>query len=122
MKKGLLFLGLLFSGSLAMANQCAFDLLGTDTRDYKDSEGNFVKQIIIPSSCTYFTINLRNVTKMHKTAMGHNVVIAKAKDVKAIALDGAIAGVDLLEVMIWDLSGNGMPQIKASTLVFIGEL
>ena len=25
--------------------------------------------------------------------MGHNVVIAKAKDVKAIALDGAIAGV-----------------------------
>ena len=93
MKKGALFLGLLFSGSIAMANQCAFDLLGTDTRDYKDSEGNLVKQIIIPSSCTYFTINLRNVTKMHKTAMGHNVVIAKAKDVKAIALDGAIAGV-----------------------------
>ena len=32
------------------------------------------------------------------------------------------AAVDLLEAMIWDLSGNGMPQIKASTLVFIGEL
>ena len=33
-----------------------------------------------------------------------------------------LAAVDLLEVMIWDLSGNGMPQIKASTLVLMGEL
>lgn len=88
----LLIMGL-FSVSAFAADKCSYDLLGTDTRDYKNEQGEIVKQIIVPSSCTNFTITLRNVTKMHKNIMGHNVVIAKEKDVKAIAIDGAIAGV-----------------------------
>ena len=91
--KSLLFFVVILSAPLMAADKCSFNLLGTDTRDYVDEQHRIVKQIVVPSSCTYFTINLRNITKMHKTAMGHNVVIAKSSDVKAIALDGAIAGV-----------------------------
>ena len=94
MKKSILLLIMgAFSVSAFADSKCAYELLGTDTRDYKNAQGEVVKQIIVPLSCTNFTIMLRNVTKMHKNTMGHNVVIAKEKDVKAIAIDGAIAGI-----------------------------
>ncbi|MBR5939868.1 MAG: azurin [Neisseriaceae bacterium] len=92
-KKMIIVVGLALSISAAWADSCSFELHGTDAREYRDLQGNLVKQIVIPSSCTEFKIGMKNVTKMHKNLMGHNVVIAKADDVKAIAKDGAIAGI-----------------------------
>ena len=94
MKKSILLLIMgAFSVSAFADSKCAYELLGTDTRDYKNAQGEVVKQIAVPSSCTDFTINLRNGTKMRKTAMGHNVVIAKSNEIKSIIKDGVRYGV-----------------------------
>src|SRR3546814_12544646 len=48
--------------------------------------------IDISKSCKTFTINLKHTGKLAKNIMGHNVVIAKTADMKAIAADGMQAG------------------------------
>ena len=68
---------------VATAGECVFNLEGNDAMQYN------VKNIDVPKSCTEFTINLKHTGTMPVAAMGHNVVIAKAADVTAIAADGA---------------------------------
>lgn len=58
------------------------------TIDSNDAMQFNADAIIIPASCSKFTINLKHVGKMPVNAMGHNVVIAKAADMAGIARDG----------------------------------
>ncbi|MBQ9259447.1 MAG: azurin [Neisseriaceae bacterium] len=93
LKKGLLVSALFLSGAFAAAADCSFELKGTDAMTYTDTAGKPVPEIVVPASCADFTINLEHVGKMPKTAMGHNVVVAKSGDVKAITAAGVKAGV-----------------------------
>jgi len=49
-------------------------------------------EIAISKTCKNFNITLKNTGTLPKTAMGHDLVIAKAADVDAIVSDGASAG------------------------------
>ncbi|KAF1048983.1 azurin [Xylophilus sp.] len=50
------------------------------------------KDIAVDKSCKQFKLTLRHTGKLPKTAMGHNVLIAKAADLQAVANDGIAAG------------------------------
>ena len=72
----------------AVVTDCATTINANDVMQYD------VGSITVPASCTQFTITLHHVGQLAEAAMGHNVVIAKAADVAAIASDGMAAGVD----------------------------
>ena len=72
---------------------CSFDLKGTDAMSYTDASGKAVPEIIVSASCDNLTIHFEHVGKMPKAAMGHNVVIAKSDDVKAVAANGVKVGI-----------------------------
>lgn len=89
MKKFLMILGLgLLSQQAFATDSCSVDLTGNDQMKYNLTE------ITVPKTCEEFTINLENVGKLPRTAMGHNVVIAKAADKMAVSTDGIAAGLD----------------------------
>ena len=116
LKRGLLVSALVLSGTFAAAADCSFDLKGTDAMTYTDAAGKPVSEIAVPAACSEFEIRLDHIGKMPKTAMGHNVVIAKASDVKAVSAVGVKAGVknDYLQV--------GDPKVlAASKMVGGGE-
>jgi azurin len=50
------------------------------------------KEIAIPAACKDFTVALKHIGKMPKGTMGHNWVLAKASDEKAIISAGLAAG------------------------------
>ena len=100
----------------ATATGCSFDLKGTDTMTFTDAAGKPVPEIVVPASCQDLTINFEHTGKMPKTAMGHNVVIAKAADVRAVATNGIKAGVQ------GDYLQAGDPKVvAASKMVGGGE-
>lgn len=100
----------------AVATGCSFDLKGTDAMTYTDAAGKAVPEIVIPASCADFTINLEHIGKMPKAGMGHNVVIAKSSDVKAVAANGVKSGVK------GDYLQAGDPKVvAASTMIGGGE-
>ena len=70
----------------AQAN-CAATIDATDAMRYSRTS------LDIPKSCTTFTVTLRNTGKLPKTAMGHNIVIAKTSDMAGIDADGVKAGI-----------------------------
>ncbi len=88
MKKYLAILAVALLGNQAFADECSVDITGNDQMKYNVSE------ITVPKTCAEFTINLENVGKLPKAAMGHNVVIAKEADKMAVATDGMAAGLD----------------------------
>ena len=100
----------------AVATGCSFALKGTDAMTYTDAAGKAVPEIIIPASCSDFTIDFEHTGKMPKAAMGHNVVIAQAADIKAISAAGVKAGVknDYLQA-------NDPKVVAASKMVGGGE-
>lgn len=100
----------------AVATGCSFDLKGTDAMTYADAAGNAVPEIVVAATCADFTINLEHIGKMPKAGMGHNVVIAKSSDVKAVAANGVKAGVkgDYLQA-------NDPKVVAASTMIGGGE-
>lgn len=51
-------------------------------------------EINISKSCKEYTITLKHMGTMPKTAMGHDLVIAKSEDVEGVAQDGAAAGAE----------------------------
>ena len=59
-----------------------------------DDAMNFnTKELVIDkTNCKEFKVTLKHTGKMPKTAMGHNIVISKAEDTKAVLADGAAAG------------------------------
>jgi azurin len=70
----------------AVVADCATEIEGTDAMQYN------VGSITVPASCTEFRITLKHVGQSPVTAMGHNVVIAKAADMQGIDADGIAAG------------------------------
>lgn len=93
LKKVLSASALFLVAATAMAADCSYNLVSTDQMTYTDTAGKAVPQITIPGSCKDFTINLSHSGKLPKTAMGHNVVIAKTADIAGIVKDGVRAGV-----------------------------
>ena len=83
MLRKILFASVLMLGApAAMAATCSVDIEGNDMMKYN------VANIDVSKACTDFTINLKHVGKLPVVAMGHNVVIAKAADMAAVARDG----------------------------------
>lgn len=72
----------------AVVADCATTIDSTDAMQY-DADS-----IVIPSSCTQFTIHLTHSGQMPVAAMGHNVVIAAQSDMAGVLADGMGAGLD----------------------------
>ena len=72
----------------AMADDCSVTIDSTDAMKYDTSE------IVIDKSCKEFTVNLTHSGKLAKNIMGHNVVITKAADARAVASDSIGAGLE----------------------------
>jgi azurin len=70
----------------AVVNDCATEIEGNDAMQYN------VSSIVVPASCKDFKITLKHTGTMPVTAMGHDVVITKASDMKAVDSDGMAAG------------------------------
>src|SRR3546814_15314012 len=81
-RKFLVTAALLALAPSAFAATCSVDIEGNDAMKYD------VANIDISKSCKTFTINLKHTGKLAKNIMGHNVVIAKTADMKAIDADG----------------------------------
>ncbi len=72
----------------AAADDCSVTIDSTDTMKFDQSE------IVIDKSCKEFTVNLTHSGKLAKNIMGHNVVITKAADARAVASDAIGAGLE----------------------------
>lgn len=64
------------------------------TIDSNDAMRYDTDSIDVSKSCDEFTIKLTHSGQLPKNTMGHNVVIAKAADLQAVATDGMNAGLD----------------------------
>jgi azurin len=76
---------LLASGAV-LAADCATEIEGNDVMQFNK------KTIEVPAACKDFTVTLKHVGKMPKTTMGHNWVLTKASDEKAVIKEGIAAG------------------------------
>ncbi|TAL89722.1 MAG: azurin [Rhodanobacter sp.] len=70
----------------AVVTDCATEIEGSDAMQYN------VSSIVVPASCKDFKITLKHTGTMPVSAMGHDVVITEASDMKAVEADGATAG------------------------------
>ncbi len=84
----LIFATLLSAASLPALAACDVTVEGNDAMQFN------TKEITIDKTCKEFTVTLKHVGKQPKASMGHNIVIAKKSDEKAIATDGMAAGLD----------------------------
>ncbi len=71
--------------AFAQAN-CTAEIESNDAMQFN------LKTMSVPASCKQYTVKLKHVGKMPKTAMGHNWVLAKTADMQAVANDGIAAG------------------------------
>jgi len=72
--------------SPAWSAGCELAIEGNDAMQYN------VKSIVVPKSCSQYTVTLKHVGKMAKNVMGHNFVLAKSADMAGINADGMKAG------------------------------
>ena len=94
----------------AVVNDCATEIEGNDAMQYN------VSSIVVPASCKDFKITLKHTGKLPVSSMGHDVVITKASDVKAVDAAGIAAGATNGYVKPDD------PQVIAhTTLIGAGE-
>lgn len=70
----------------AVVTDCATEIEGSDAMQFN------VSSIVVPASCKDFKITLKHTGKLPVTAMGHDVVITKEADLKAVDVDGMAAG------------------------------
>lgn len=80
----------------AFAASCDVDLEANDAMQFNKPA------IAVPASCKKFTVKLRHVGKLPRTAMGHNWVLTKAADAQGVAADGIGAGPDQAYVKAGD--------------------
>jgi azurin len=69
-----------------LAATCEADLEANDAMQFNKPS------LAVPASCKKFTVKLKHVGKLPKTAMGHNWVLTKAADAQGVAADGIGAG------------------------------
>lgn len=89
MKKTLLTLSLLATCGMAtpaMASDCAITIAGDDKMQFD------IKSVVVPRSCTQYTMTLQHVGKMSRATMGHNIVLSTTADANAVAADSLKAG------------------------------
>jgi len=79
-----------------LAATCEADLEANDAMQFNKPS------LAVPASCKKFTVKLKHVGKLPKTAMGHNWVLTKAADAQGVAADGIGAGVDKAYVKAGD--------------------
>lgn len=72
----------------ALANDCEVVVTSNDMMQFD------TKAITVSKSCKEFKVTLKHSGKLPKAAMGHNWVLSKASDARAVAADGMTAGVD----------------------------
>jgi azurin len=72
--------------STAQAAACSIDVEVSTGMIYS------AKNIDVPKTCKDFTINLKAAGTMPKAVMGHNLVISKEADQKAVIDDGSKVG------------------------------
>ena len=82
--------------STLLAATCEADLEANDAMQFNKPS------LAVPASCKKFTVKLKHVGKLPKTAMGHNWVLAKAADAQGVAADGIGAGPDKAYVKAGD--------------------
>lgn len=70
----------------AAVEGCTANVEGNDRMQYN------VSSIVVPASCSEFTIKLTHTGQLPEAAMGHNVVITAASDMAAVSADGISAG------------------------------
>lgn len=70
----------------AFAADCALTVEANDMMQFN------TKSITVPKECKKFSLTLKHVGKMPKTAMGHNLVVTTAADFTAVNADGMKAG------------------------------
>ncbi len=88
-KYAYVFSAVLMAGAqFAQADECSFTLNSNDAMQFDQ------KSIAVNSTCKEFTLNLVHTGKLPKNVMGHNWVLSKTDDVKAIASEGMGAGLD----------------------------
>lgn len=75
-----------FFCSFVFADDCSTTIESSDTMRYNKST------IEVPSSCSTFTVTLQNTGTLPKNIMGHNWVLSKESDAKAVVKDGASQG------------------------------
>lgn len=77
---------LLAGTQFVQAEECTFDLGSNDAMQFDQ------KAITVKNTCKTFTLNLKHNGKLPKNVMGHNWVLSKTADAKAVAADGLAAG------------------------------
>jgi azurin len=83
----LLFAGLLASGGAFAADKvCKLEISGNDQMQYDK------KELVVAPDCTQVELTLKHTGKLPAQAMGHNWVLTKTADAKAVAADGMTAG------------------------------
>ncbi len=70
----------------AFAADCATTVEANDMMQYN------TKSITVPKACKSFSVTLKHVGKLPKTAMGHNFVVTLTSDLQAVDADGMKAG------------------------------
>lgn len=80
----------------AFAATCDVEIEANDAMQFNKAS------IAVPASCKQFTVKLKHVGKLPRTAMGHNWVLSKAADAQGVAADGIAAGVDKAYVKVGD--------------------
>lgn len=84
----LLVLGAFFTTTAASANDCEVTVVSNDAMQFDK------KAITVSKACKEFKFILKHSGKLPKTVMGHNAVITKDTDARAVASDGMSAGID----------------------------
>ena len=85
-KPVLLALAMTAVAAPVLAADCAVEIEGNDAMQFNKPT------ISVPASCKQFTVKLKHVGKLPKTAMGHNWVLTKASDMQGALTDGIAAG------------------------------
>lgn len=85
-KSVLLALAMAAAAAPVWAADCAVEIESNDAMQFNKPT------ISVPASCKQFTVKLKHVGKLPKTAMGHNWVLSKTSDMQGVANDGIAAG------------------------------
>jgi azurin len=112
MKKSHLFaltaVGLLMSATAMAADQCSAVIEGNDQMKFDKAT------MTVPASCKSYTVTLKHVGKLPKSAMGHDWVLTHAADEQAVVNEGMAAG------PAKDYLNAANPKIIASTKMIGG--
>lgn len=76
----------LFAAPTWAANTCSATIDSNDAMQFMQ------KSIEVPKTCAQFTVTLKHVGKLPKTAMGHNWVLSRSADSAGVITDGIAAG------------------------------